>query len=284
MKLILLNSAIVPTSLINEIESNHLISEISRFSDNAVQLTMRDIPDAETRAHLRNHALMHQTDLIFQKRDFKPENVKLLAMDMDSTLINIECIDEIADAAGRKKEVSEITEAAMRGEIKDFSESLRRRVALLAGVPETALHDVLQTRLKLNPGAKELIEGAKARGWHTLLVSGGFTFFTDHLAKQLGLSEAHANTLEVSGGLLTGKVIGNIVDGNAKASFVQARALQLGIALNQAIVMGDGSNDLPMMEHAGLSIGYKAKPIVKEKADGSFDHVGLNALLAICPN
>lgn len=283
MKLTLLNQISVPSQFLEEIKSNHPISEITKISEKATQVTLNEIPSPETRSTLRNHALLHQTDLIFQKRDFKPENVRLLAMDMDSTLINIECIDEIADAAGRKEEVASITEAAMRGEIKDFAESLRRRVQLLAGVSESALKEVLTKRLRLNPGAKALIDGAKSRGWHTLLVSGGFTFFTEHLASELGLNETHANTLEISGGLLTGNVIGNIVDGAAKAGFVQARSLQMGITSHQVIVMGDGSNDLPMMEHAGLSIGYKAKPIVKEKADGSFDHVGLDALFEIFP-
>jgi phosphoserine phosphatase len=198
---------------------------------------------------------------------------------MDSTLINIECIDEIADAVGKKKEVSEITEAAMRGEIKDFSESLRRRVALLEGVPATALEGVFQERLRLNLGARELIAGAHAKGIHTLLVSGGFTFFTQKLQAELGLSETHANQLEIINGQLTGKVLGNIVDGAAKAAYVDARCLALGTNKHAAVTMGDGSNDLPMMHGAGLSIGYRAKPIVKEKADIAFDHVGLNAWL-----
>jgi phosphoserine phosphatase len=198
---------------------------------------------------------------------------------MDCTLINIECIDEIADAVGKKKEVSEITEAAMRGEIKDFSESLRRRVALLEGVPAEALEGVFKERLRLNLGARELIAGAHAKGIHTLLVSGGFTFFTQKLQAELQLSETHANQLEIINGHLTGKVLGNIVDGAAKAAYVEARCLALNTNKHAAVTMGDGSNDLPMMHGAGLSIGYRAKPIVKEKADMAFDHVGLDAWL-----
>ena len=283
MKLIVLHTNHVSDRLIAEIKTQHTITEVHVISPRCVSLTLQEIPSLEDRIALRNHCLLHEADLIFQKRNFDPSQVKLIAMDMDSTLINIECIDEIAAAVGRKKEVSEITEAAMRGEIKNFSESLIRRVELLAGVPEQTLDDVYQSRLQLNPGAANLILGAQSRGWHTLLVSGGFNFFTEKLAQRLGLDETHANTLEVVGGVLTGQVIGKIVDGAAKADYVKARVLALGCSSHSAIVLGDGSNDLPMMEHAGLSIGFRAKPIVKEKADGSFDHVGLDAVLEIFP-
>lgn len=283
MKLTLLHPEKLSEKLIEEIATTHAVGDVHLPSPRTAHLQLKEIPNDELRYHLRNHCMIHGVDLIFQKRGFDPKQIHLLAMDMDSTLINIECIDEIADAVGRKKEVSEITEAAMRGEIKDFSESLRRRVELLAGVPESALDDVYQKRLRLNPGATELIQGAQERGWHTLLVSGGFTFFTEKLATLLKLDETHANTLEVTGGYLTGKVIGPIVDGAAKAAYVQARSLAMGNNTPSAIVMGDGSNDLPMMAHAGLSIGYRAKPIVKEKADGAFDHVGLDAVLELFP-
>jgi phosphoserine phosphatase len=283
MKLTLLHSEKMNDHLVEEIAAKHPVADVHQSSERSIHLQLKEIPTEDQRKQLRNHCMIHHVDLVFQKRGFKPEQIHLLAMDMDSTLINIECIDEIAEAVGRKKEVSEITEAAMRGEIKDFSESLIRRVELLAGVPESALDKVYENRLRLNPGATELIQGAQERGWHTLLVSGGFTFFTEKLAARLKLDETHANTLEVSGGFLTGKVIGAIVDGTAKASYVQARSLSMGNNSQSAIVMGDGSNDLPMMAHAGLSIGYRAKPIVKEKADGAFDHVGLNAVLELFP-
>jgi phosphoserine phosphatase len=242
-------------------------------------LELKDSLSTEQRSHLRNLGVLHETDVGFLPKHFKGSDIKVLAMDMDSTLINIECIDEIADAVGKKNEVSEITEAAMRGEIKDFSESLRRRVALLKGVPATALDEVFSRRLHLNPGTKELIAGAHAKGIHTLLVSGGFTFFTQKLQAQLNLSETHANQLEIIDGFLTGQVLGNIVDGAAKAAYVEARCLALGANKHAAIAMGDGSNDLLMMQGAGLSIAYRAKPIVKEKADVAFDHVSLDACL-----
>ena len=283
MKITLLHPEKISDSLINEIAKLHPVQDMVEKTNQSATLRLINPISPDEKNKLRNHCLLHGTDLVILKRGFNPNQIKLLAMDMDSTLINIECIDEIADAVGRKNEVSEITEAAMRGEIKDFSESLTRRVNLLAGVPEAALLEVYENRLKLNPGAYELIRGAQQRGWHTLLVSGGFNFFTEKLARQLGLDETHANTLEVSNGLLTGRVLGKIVDGQAKADYVQARSLAMGLNPSCAVVMGDGSNDLPMMAHAGLSIGYRAKPIVKEKADGAFDHVGLNAVLDIFP-
>jgi len=204
-----------------------------------------------------------------------------LAIDMDSTLINIECIDEIADFTGKKAAVSEITEATMRGEIKDFKESLRRRVALLAGVPADVLESVYQERLRINPGAAELLAGANSMGLHTLLVSGGFTFFTEKLQQELGFKQTQANTLEIIDGKLTGKVLGEIVDGAAKAAFLDGACSHMNCHKNNAITIGDGSNDLLMMDGSGISIAYRAKPIVKEKADAAFDRVGLDAALLL---
>jgi phosphoserine phosphatase len=202
-------------------------------------------------------------------------------MDMDSTLINIECIDEIADFAGKKLAVSEITEATMRGEIKDFKDSLLRRVALLAGVSADVLDSVYKERLRPNPGAAQLLAGANARGLHTLLVSGGFTFFTAKLQQELGFKQTQANTLEIIDGKLTGKVIGDIVDGAAKNAYLEQACTLMNCYKKNAITMGDGSNDLPMMQGSGISIAYKAKPIVKEKADAAFDRVGLDAALLL---
>jgi phosphoserine phosphatase len=279
MQIALFHQDTINDQLIREIEKSHETLSISKKTSRTAVLELKDSLNAEQQSHLRNLGVLHETDVGFLPKHFKGSDIKVLAMDMDSTLINIECIDEIADAVGKKNEVSEITEAAMRGEIKDFSESLRRRVALLKGVPATALDEVFSRRLHLNPGTKELIAGAHAKGIHTLLVSGGFTFFTQKLQAQLNLSETHANQLEIIDGFLTGQVLGNIVDGAAKAAYVEARCLALGANKHAAIAMGDGSNDLLMMQGAGLSIAYRAKPIVKEKADVAFDHVSLDACL-----
>ena len=279
MNIALFHQDAIDDQLIREIEKSHTIVSIEKKTPRTAVLELKETLNIEQRTHLRNLGVLHQTDVGFLPKHFKSSDIKVLAMDMDSTLINIECIDEIADAVGKKKEVSEITEAAMRGEIIDFGESLRKRVALLKGVPASAFDEVFSQRLRLNPGAKELIAGAHAKGIHTLLVSGGFTFFTHKLQVQLNLSETHANQLEIVDGFLTGQVLGNIVDGEAKAAYVEARCLALGANKHAAITMGDGSNDLQMMHGAGLSIAYRSKPIVKEKADLAFDHVGLDACL-----
>jgi phosphoserine phosphatase len=279
MQIALFHASAIDPQLINEIDSAHRIQSVSPKTNRTSVIQLTEVLSLVQRTHLRHLCALHATDIGFLPQHFDSSQIKLLAMDMDSTLINIECIDEIADAVGKKKEVSEITEAAMRGEIKDFSESLRRRVAFLKGVPESALESVFKERLQLNPGAKELIAGAHAKGIHTLLVSGGFTFFTHKLQAELNLSETHANQLEIIDGVLTGQVLGNIVDDAAKADYVEAYCLSLGSNKHAAVTMGDGSNDLLMMQGAGLSIGYRAKPIVKEKADMAFDHVGLDAWL-----
>jgi phosphoserine phosphatase len=210
---------------------------------------------------------------------------KLIAFDMDSTLINIECIDEVAAAAGRKAEVAAITEAAMRGEITDFKESLRRRVAMLKGVPESALHEVLHDRLHPNPGAKALIDACKAAGLKVLLVSGGFTFFAEHVRSLLGIDYTRSNILEIENGHLTGGLVsqswGEICDGAEKRRTLLEMASLLHIQPSQCIAMGDGANDLPMMGAAGLSVAYHAKPKVREQAMVSITEGGLDRLLEI---
>lgn len=203
---------------------------------------------------------------------------KLVAMDMDSTLITIECIDEIADMMGLKKQVAEITEAAMRGEL-DFTASLERRVALLAGLDESALQRVYDQRLQLSPGAENMLKAVKAAGLKTLLVSGGFTFFSERLKQRLGLDYAQANALEIVNGKLTGKVLGTVVDADEKRRAVERVCGQIGCSPRQAIVMGDGANDLKMMGIAGLSIAFRAKPMVREQADVSLNFVGLDGVL-----
>ena len=220
----------------------------------------------------------HQLDYAFLADDHV-RNVKLIAMDMDSTLITIECIDEIADMQGLKAEVSEITEAAMRGEI-DFPQSLARRVALLQGLDAGALQRVYDERLQLSPGAESMLDAARAAGIKTLLVSGGFTFFTDRLKDRLQLDYTHANLLEVADGKLTGKVIGTVVDAEEKRNKLLAVCAELGISPAQTVAMGDGANDLRMMDAAGLSVAFRAKPAVREKADVALNYVGLDGVLA----
>ena len=204
----------------------------------------------------------------------------LLVMDMDSTLITIECIDEIADMQGLKPQVSAITEAAMRGEI-DFAESLRRRVSLLAGLDQSALQRVYDERLQLSPGAETLLAAARAAGIRTLLVSGGFTFFTERLKPRLGLDYTAANTLEVADGKLTGRVLGDIVDAQGKADWLNRVRAGLNLAREQVIAMGDGANDLKMMAEAGVSIAYRAKPVVRAQASYALNRVGLDGVIPL---
>ncbi len=229
------------------------------------------------------------TDSGLVVRGFTPPlrlaDFRLIAFDMDSTLINIECVDEIAGAAGRKAEVAAITEAAMRGEIADYKESLRRRVALLKGVPVSALHEVYEHRLQLNPGAQTLVRTAQKAGLRTLLVSGGFTFFTDRVRDRLGIDYTRSNVLGVENGMLTGAMVdqpwGDICDGEEKKRMLVHTCAELGIELHQAIAIGDGANDLPMMGAAGLSVAYHAKPKVREQAMVAINHGGLDRLLEV---
>ena len=215
----------------------------------------------------------------------KLSDFKLIAFDMDSTLINIECIDEIADAAGRKAEVAAITEAAMRGEIADYKDSLRRRVALLKGVTVAHMEEVLNHRLQLNPGAENLVKACQVAGMKVLLVSGGFTFFTDHVKDRLNINWTRSNVLEVMNGELTGHMVdqdwGDICDGEEKRKMLLQTCTQMGIAPSQAIAMGDGANDLPMMGVAGLSVAYHAKPKVREQAMVAIEDGGLDRLLEV---
>lgn len=212
---------------------------------------------------------------------------KLIAFDMDSTLINIECVDEIADAVGRKAQVAAITEAAMRGEITDFKDSLRRRVALLQGVTVGDIERVYQERLRLNPGAAELVTACKAAGLRVLLVSGGFTLISDRIQRRLGIDFAKANVLEVHEGALTGRLLdqawGDICDGEEKRRTVLDLCAQLGIAPSQAIAVGDGANDIPMMRAVGLAVAYHAKPVVREVAQVCINQGGLDRLLEVLP-
>ncbi|MBT0569293.1 phosphoserine phosphatase SerB [Curvibacter sp. CHRR-16] len=210
---------------------------------------------------------------------------KLIAFDMDSTLINIECIDEIADAVGRKAQVAAITEAAMRGEITDFKDSLRRRLALLQGVTVADLEAVKTERLRLNPGAAALVAACKQAGLKVLLVSGGFTYFASHVCELLGIDFMRSNALQIENGALTGgleqQAWGEICDGAEKRRTLLEVASLLNIRPEQCIAMGDGANDLPMMGAAGLSVAYHAKPAVREKAHVAINAGGLDRLLQV---
>ena len=218
------------------------------------------------RASLPELAATHQVDWALQPEGQSLGDFSVLAMDMDSTVINIECIDEIADFCGKKAEVAAITEATMRGEIKDFNESLTRRVAILKDVPVHALQEVLDQRLRPNPGASQWLAAAKQAGLHCILVSGGFTFFAKAVAERLGFDAFHANELEIESQRLTGRVSSEIVNGEVKKRLMLQACEQRGVDPVRAIAVGDGANDLPMMTAVGLSIAYRAKPAVTAQA------------------
>lgn len=234
--------------------------------------------EAKPHDGIAGYCFEHQIDYGFVPQGRHLSDFGLVVMDMDSTLISIECIDEIADMQGLKPQVAAITEEAMRGEI-DFAESLRRRVALLEGLDEGALQRVYDERLKLNPGAETMLAALKKHGIRTLLVSGGFVFFTERLKARLGLDHAHANTLEIVDGKLTGKVLGGILDAQAKADWLVKTRDELGLKPEQVIAMGDGANDLKMMAQAGIGIAYHAKPVVRAQASYALNFVGLDGLI-----
>jgi phosphoserine phosphatase len=233
---------------------------------------------ARQRPGIAEYCARARLDFGFVPEKRKLTNMKLLAIDMDSTLISIECIDEIADMAGVKAEVSAITAAAMRGEI-DYAESLRLRVGLLQGLDEGALARVYDERLRLSPGAETMLAAVRRAGVKTLLVSGGFSFFAERLKTRLDLDYSISNVLDIKDGRLTGRVIGGIVDAEAKAAKLRSVRDGLGIAKAGIIAIGDGANDVPMMAEAGVSIAYRAKAVARGKADYALDHVGLNGVL-----
>jgi phosphoserine phosphatase len=206
-------------------------------------------------------------------------DLKLLAMDMDSTLITIECIDELGDLAGKKAEVAAITAQAMRGEIADYAESLRRRVALLKDLPESGLLRIYENRLRLTPGAEKLIAACKQNGVKLLLVSGGFTFFTERLQQRLGINHVISNRLEIVDGRLTGRLLGDIVGAEAKAAKFLLVASELGARKEQTVAIGDGANDLKMMAQAGVSVAFHAKPVVRAQASCAITWSGLDAVV-----
>lgn len=234
----------------------------------------------EMRRQVEAQAMVLGVDATFIEAGRSLADFRLVAMDMDSTLITIECIDEIADMQGLKPQVAAITEAAMRGEL-DFSESLKRRVALLEGLDASALERVYEERLRISPGGEAMLAAVQAAGLKTLLVSGGFSFFTERLQRRLGLDYIHANVLEIENGRLTGRVTGGIVDADEKMRTVQRVCADLGIDPRQAIVMGDGANDLRMMGIAGLSVAFRAKPVVRAQAGVALNFSGLDGVLNV---
>lgn len=216
-------------------------------------------------------------DIGFQEDNAFRRIRRLVCFDMDSTLIQAEVIDELAKRAGVGEEVAAITEAAMRGEL-DFSQSLRKRVSLLKGLPESVLQDVAAT-LPMTEGAERLIRTLKSLGYTIAILSGGFNYFGHRLQEQLGIDYVHANELEIKDGVLTGGLVGEIVDGAGKARLLKAIAAEEHISLSQVIAVGDGANDLPMLDVAGLGIAFHAKPVVRQGAGQAISNVGLDGVL-----
>ena len=244
-----------------------------------IEISVRGEPASSEamRADFLRIANERNLDIAFQKDTAFRRNRRLVAFDMDSTLIESEVIDELAREAGVGEQVSEITEKVMRGEL-DFNESFRRRVALLEGLDDAALERV-RSRLKLTEGAEKLIATLKALGYRTAILSGGFTWFGRYLQERLGIDHVHANELEIENGKVTGRVAGQIVNGQRKAELLREIARKEGISLEQVIAVGDGANDLPMLGIAGLGIAFRAKPMVKENAKQAISTLGLDGIL-----
>ena len=236
------------------------------------------LPGAANAAEVAAFCATAKFDFGFVSPEQRLDRVRLVAMDMDSTLITIECVDEIADLAGIKPQIAAITASAMRGEI-DFRASLTQRVALLAGLEVAALGRVYEERLRLSPGAERMLAGFRRAGAKTLLVSGGFTYFTDRLKERLGLDYTLSNTLEAVAGKITGRLLGAIVDGAAKADEFSRLGRELKGANGLTVAFGDGANDVPMLARAEVSIAYRAKPVVRRKATYAIDYCGLDAAL-----
>jgi len=263
----------VETPDLKELAKLTSASRIEGIGNNAFRLH-----DYKTQQGVAAYCATAKLDFAFVPQPRKLSDFGLVAMDMDSTLITIECIDEIADLQGVKPQVAAITASALRGEI-EYHESLRRRLALLAGLDEGALQRVYDERLRLSPGTERMLERLRSLGIRTLLVSSGFTFFTERLKQRLSLDYTLSNTLDTKDGKLTGKVLGRVVDAKVKAAKLRELRDRLRLERDQVIAIGDGANDLAMMAEAGVSIAYHAKPVVRERATYCFDYVGLDGLL-----
>ncbi|MEM9254202.1 MAG: phosphoserine phosphatase SerB [Pseudomonadota bacterium] len=264
---------------INRLSGRIPIGRLPAQSKACVEFSARGalVDPSSFRRNLLEVASELEVDLAFQQDSRFRRNRRLVAFDMDSTLIEAEVIDELARVAGVGDEVSEITERAMRGEI-EFSESFRTRVALLEGLPEAALEEVA-SKLKITEGAEHLIDTLRSLGYKTAILSGGFTFFARHLQHRLGIDYVYANELDVKEGQVTGNIMGTIVDGARKAELLTQLAEEEGVDLQQVIAVGDGANDLPMLSIAGLGIAFRAKPLVKRAAEQSISTLGLDAIL-----
>ena len=264
---------------LHTVSSANGIERIGQVAHQAFRLSNAD-GSGTIRAAVKTRCDAAQLDFAFVPSGRTLADIGLLAVDMDSTLITIECIDEIADFVGKKEQVAAVTANAMRGEI-DWPESLRQRVALLKGLEEYALQRVYDERLKLSPGATTLIAAAKKHGIKLLLVSGGFSFFTERLKARLNIDYAYANTLEIADGKLTGMVIGSLCDADRKARHLRETAAALSLPRERCIAIGDGANDLKMMLETGWSVAYRAKPVVQAAASVAINHVGLDGVLAL---
>jgi phosphoserine phosphatase len=270
---LIIQGAEVATSDLKQLAKLSGASAIDRLSDTAFRLCSAQAAEAVA-GFCANAGLDHG----FVPEGRKLADFKLLVMDMDSTLITMETIDELADMVGIKAEVAKITERAMRGEI-EYDQSLRERLALLKGLDESALQRVYDERLRFSPGAEVMLEKIRAAGIKTLLVSGGFTYMTDRLKPRIKLDYTHSNVLEIIDGKLTGKVIGDIVNADMKRTTLLRVATELGIARAQIAGVGDGANDLKFMAECGVSVAYRAKPVVREKTTYALNHSGLDAML-----